>query len=509
MLDGHKPVVIEQMNGLWANGDVDSCPLDHFTDCENVVATGESGIKTRDGLGPHQHISGPVGNVIRVFNFITQDSNDLLVLREGGDIFHVLNNGLTVLGPILSIPSMTDFNILSYAGRAYITPFGSFSVGANIIEKGLENEFLYVYLGDGTPARKAAGLPPSPSDLPASSTITVANDGGQLSDAGDHLFGVSYETDTGYQTAPSRLTLFTSNGTGFDFSGIPVSGSSAVVARHLVMTKKITNYNGDTTGYQYFFIPNGRIPNNTATTLSNITVFDADLLEDASHLFDNYSEIPAGVGLSLYHNRLVLNTTFTDISLALVSSVGEPEAISQIDGLIIAPLDGTPLTVTQEMRDVIYMFKRSKTHSYVDNGDVPSSWPLTTIDEGFGAPVHGVATVVDSGGINVDFIITTSFRGIMIFNGRYFSPELSYKIRNIWNAQNKNEFRNIQIVNNTPGSIFYLALPDRRLLIGDYGNGLDPKKIKWFPERFDIQVNSVALVNTSELIIGSNGQRIP
>jgi len=498
----HQPIVLEEFNGLYRRGDADSCPPDHFTDCENIKFIGTTGFGTRDGVDIHQNVAVPLGNIIRIYNFITQDKNTLLVLVQNTttlnyEIYHVVDS-ITVLGPILTRAGMTDFAMTPYAGRAYITPFASYGTAPNRFEKGMQNEFLYVYLGDGTPARKAAGSPPS-----ATPVMTIVNGTGNT-DPGFHLFAVLYETNTGFLTAPGRFTGFTTvSNNGVSFSGIPISGDTFVVARRLVATKVILNYNGDVTGYQYFFIPDGRIPNNTATTLTNITFFDADLLEDASHLVDNFSDIPAGAAITIYHDRLCLATSFTDISLIRVSEAGEPEAINQVDGLIVAPLDGNPLTQIQELRDVLYGFKRNRTFAWVDNGEVPSSWPLTVIDYGLGCPIHGVATVVDSGSASVDFLITASYRGIMLFNGRYFDPELSWKILDFWMEQDNEEFRRIQFLNDSVNKVLYCALPDRRLLVGDYRNGLDPKKIKWTPLRFDVQVTTIALINTSELIIGS------
>ncbi len=499
-LSDHAPIVIDQFNGLWRNGEPDSAPLDHQTELENFQFVGPNAIKTRDGLGIAQDITGPLSRIIRVYNFVTQDENTYLILTEDGDIYHVVNNGITVFGPILSIPEMTDFGFVPYAGRAYITPFTTYGTGEDALEKGLEDEFLYVYLGDGVPARVAAGDPPT------AGTLTIANATTEFSDSGDHLFGVVYETNTGFLTAIGRITLFNSDGTGFDFSNIPVSPDSFVVARRLVMTKKILNYNGDTTGYQFFFIPDGRIDNNVATVLNDITVFDADLLEDASHLIDNYAEIPAGVGLTLYHDRLVLYTTFDDISLALVSAPGEPEAISQIDGLIIAPLDGNPLTNGAELRDVLYLFKKNRTFAYVDNGDVPSSWPLTTIDQGLGTSVHGIATVVDSGSTSTDTLKVCTFGGMHLFNGKYQDPELTWKIKDYWDEQDVEEFRRIQVVDNTTKHILYVCMPDGLLLVGDYNNALSSKGIRWTIFRFIMRVSTVALIKSSTVVIGSDGR---
>lgn len=501
----HNPFPIEEFWGLWSRGGDDSdVPPNHFRDCNNIDAAGfDRGFKTRDGVGPHQEVAAPLGRILRIHNYVMQTGYTLLVLIRAdngdGELYHVVND-ITVLGPILTITGMTDFKVVSYNGRAYISPFSTFNSVDTTIEKGLENEFVYVYLGAGVPARKAAGDPPTAGSL------TIANDGSQLSDAGDHLFGVCYETDTGYITAPARLTLFNSNGTGFDFSAIPVSPSSSVVARRLVMTKAIADYNGNTTGFEYFFMPNGRIDNNVATVLSNITIFDADLVESADYLFDSYAEIPAGAALGLYHDRLVVGATFTDISLLICSESGDPESINQITGLLIVPLDGNPITNIRELRDIMYVYKRSRTVGYSDNGEDPVEWSYTVIDEAIGCPVHGIATVIDSGGVSSDFLLICSYNGVVIFNGQYVKPELSWKIQQYWFDIDREEFRRIQIVHSAIQKKIYIVLPDRRILLGDYSQGLDQMKIKWWPYSFDFEINTIALTNIDDVIIGSEGR---
>src|SRR5262245_21492926 len=128
MTRGHDPIVIEEMNGLWRRGDPESCPQDHFTDCENMISI-ESGTETRPGLATLI----AKGNVRRMFNYKMQTGESLLLLDSSGDVFHALLDGSnTVYGPILSIPEMTDFDVESIAGRAYITPFGTFVDGNGV-----------------------------------------------------------------------------------------------------------------------------------------------------------------------------------------------------------------------------------------------------------------------------------------------------------------------------------------------------------------------------------------
>ena len=378
-------------------------------------------------------------------------------------------------------------------------------VDGRIRQRGIENEFLYVYKGDGTPARKAAGDPPS------GPAMGVAAGAGN-SDLGFHLFAVVYETDTGYLTAPGPevFTGFTSVSTtqGFSITNVPVSPDPFVTKRHIVATARILGYNDDQDGYQFFFVPDGVIENNVDTSIV-VSFFDIDLIDDASHLVDNFSEIPAGVTLTKYNNRLVTTTEFENESLCRLSFPGEPEAIDQVDGLIIVPLDGLPLTNAMEYRDVLYLFKQTRTWSSVDNGNEPSFWAGPTIvDNGLGAPVHGVAQVLDSGGVNVEMLLIADWSGFMMFAGRYARPELSWKIFDRWLGLDRDGFNNIQIMNDTINMIFYMTMPDRSLLMADYSDGLNAKDIKWCPWTAEFEFSTIALIRSNVLIVGAEANII-
>ncbi len=492
----HNPIVLENFNGLWSRGEIEETPLDHFSDCNNLQYIGSNGFGSRFGVGRHQTIGSPLTHILRFYNYPTDTANTLLVLTAGGNIYHVVNPS-TMFGPILTIATMEDFGFVPYSGRAYITPFKTETYGSLNRELGLTGEAVYVYKGDGTAARKAGGNPPT-------TPITVSNGGPGLTDAGLHIFGYVFETDTGYLSAPGGLVAATTLAAfALNFTNVAISAQAFVTKRHIVASKVIQSYNGDVSGYQLFFIPGATIPNNVGTVLNNISFFDADLLLDASHLLDNFAEIPAGVGLATYHNRMVLWGERANISVARVSHVGEPESISQIDGLLLFPPDGNPLTNGAELRDVWYLFKRNKTASFVDNGDEPSSWPLTIVDNGMGCGVHGIGTVLDSGSTNIDYLLVGAYKGITLFNGSYLLPELSWKIQFTWLAQDfKNKFRFIQIVNDTVNQIIYIVTTDRTILMGNYANGLDPKSIRWSPWTFQTNVNTLALVNVNELLLG-------
>ncbi len=493
----HQPLVFEDFNGLFSRGDIEDTPLDHFSDCLNLKFKGGSSFATRDGIGLSQNVAAPLGQILRIYNYPTSDKNTILVLIEGGKIYHVVDS-LNVFGPILTIATMTDFGFVPYAGRAYITPFTTELVGGLNRERGLQNEYIYVYKGDGTAARRAGGAKPTTAIVPA-------NGAAGHTDAGLHVFGYLYETDTGYLTAPGGLATFTTSALlSVSFSNMVFSPDAFVVKRHLVASKVIQNYDGDLEGYTLYFVPGATINNNVApNTLSNISFYDQDLISDASHLLDNFVNPPAGVGLAIYHNRLVSYGEYANISTARVSAVGEPEAINQIDGILQITPDGNPLTNAAALRDVLYFFKRNKTFSFVDNGDEPATWQISEVDTAMGCGVHGVGTVLDSGGANIDYLMIGTFKGLILFNGTYILPELSWKIQFFWNEQDfKNKFRYIQIVNDSVKQLLYVVTTDRNVLHGNYANGLDPKKIRWCPWEFPVKVNTLCLINVNELILG-------
>lgn len=511
----HEPVVIEQFEGWWKHGDPESAPSNHFTVADNVQYF-HSGVETRDPLDKYQTTAVPLSKVMHIVNYTMQTGQSLLVLVEGGKIYHVVGPN-TVYGPILTIPAMEDFGFVAYGGRAYITPFKTYvnPQGTNY-ELGLQNEFVYVYKGDGTQARKAGGV------APVGTVMVAANGVAGKTDTGLHLIAVLYETDTGFTTAlgPAVFTQKTFTGVNkINMSNIPVSPNSYVKKRHLVSTKWISSFNGDQAGYQFFFIPGGNIDDNTSTT-KTIEYFDSDLVGDASHFIDNFSEIPAGVNLSIYHSRMVIvgeygtPETLTGLpagitdnrSLARLSFPGEPESISKVTGLIIAPLDGNPLTNVQEIRDILYLFKKSRIYAYSDNFDVPSSWQEEALDQAGGTSVHGVVTILDSGGITADFLLIADQSGLILFNGTLARPELTWKIEDFWVGLDRNAFRYIKITADPISKRLWITLPPpyRHILLhGDFGNGMDAEKVRWARWIFDVEMSSICLLNTDKVILGA------
>ena len=156
----------------------------------------------------------------------------------------------------------------------------------------------------------------------------------------------------------------------------------------------------------------------------------------------------------------------------------------------------------------MYVFKKTRTFAYSDNGDVPSTWQEEILDQGIGAPVHGIATVLDTGGVNIDFLVIVDWSGLMLFNGTYAQPELSWKIEDFWRLLPRNEFHHIQVVNDSINKKIWITLPEpyrTMMLHANYANGMDAKNVRWARWIFDIKAFTIALIETDRLIIGTPG----
>jgi hypothetical protein len=491
----HGAVVIDNFMGFYKRGDPEACPLDHFQDCNNIQYLTARGFRTRDGIDIYPAVSA---NVYRIYTYVKQDSESLLILDDTGNLFDT--GSPTPNTPILSLPGVgfKDFGFTSYAGRAYISPNNGFI--------GLLNQFVYVYKGDGvaTTARKAAGFGPT--------AAPVAADGaaGHV-EKGYHVYAVVFETDTGFLTKMGPgVALNSAGGTEVDISSVQVSPDPAVIKRHIVATKAVdpTLFDGNLTGYQFFFVPGGTINDNSTTTIT-VNFYDEDLLEDASYLLDILEEIPAGLGLAQYHGRMVQFGEHPNQSLLRFSNEGEPESFDAVTGLVIFPLDGTTIQNGVEYRDVFYAFKISKTASITDNGGDPSSWPVVIIDNGLGTHPHGIATILDSNGINIDFLVIANISGLFVFNGFFQRPELSYKIKDYWDAfattlDLQLLFRFLQILDDTLTMSIYIVMPDGTMLYCNHQQGLDAKNVRWAPWTFDVSMTAVALINRSTIVLGAS-----
>ena len=474
MFEDHTPIPVGKFGGLHSRDSfTDSVPQDHFIDCLNTITEGDE-VGSRYGF----RVSVDFSDVIRRVRIYRREgaAPRLIILNDTGEFFDSL---ISLTTPILTIVEAKDFDLEQYYNRAFITP----SNGST----GIPSEFVYVYTGSGM-ARKAAGVKPiSGFNVTASSTDGVV-------EAGTHIFAWCYETNSGFVTPPGPKIFKTHVANGakaVNFSNIPVGPTTdGVSKRRLVASRAIQTYNDNQNGYELFFVPNGLIDNNIDTTLNDVDFYDADLQLSADYTFDQLEEIPSGLFLSKYSDRLCIGNTAENKSLIRVSKKNEPESFNKLAGFLICdPFETEGVKGALEFRDNLYIFKGKPGQTYTtrDNSYEPSTWTVVNIDSGIGADYNCASQFLNESGSNSDFFLVADQGGLYPFNGVYLDPRfaLSFKIEKTWKRINKLHMNKTQLIIDPKKKLIYVlvVLDDNdepsHLLVGDYSNGFDWKRIRW------------------------------
>jgi len=461
---GHAPIVIQEFNGLFDRGSDDVVPIDHFREGLNYRFT-QLGVNTRGGISELTDFPTPIVRV-HLYTRIGEVQR-LLILDNTGKLF---DSEVSLTVPIFTLATMVDFSSVSLFNRAYISPHDRIS--------GIANEFIYVW--DGTNFRKAGGVAPTTA-LAAATSATAGN-----VEAGLHLIRYAYETDSGYITLGSPAISYTAPGSKkIDLSAVSV-GPTGTAARHILATKIIVGYSGRVDDYEFFFVPEGKIDNNTATTIA-VSFFDNDLLSSADYLLDQLSEIPSGCCLSAYQGSLVVGGEFDKESIVRISRPGEPESFSSVDGFVLVnPGDaGEGVKATIEYRDLLHIFKSQRTYVTRNNGNSPATWDVNLVDNGIGTECFGSSVVLDSLGNTQDRFIIADTSGLLGYIGSFGDKPLSWKIYDIWNRINRQYFTKIQVHVDPTDKVIYVNVPlddgtePNCVLICDYKNGLSPETVRW------------------------------
>jgi len=487
----HAPIVIADIQGLFDRADLkDSTPADHLSIAENISYT-ERGYRTRPGsLKLHE----VVGGVRRFTSYKRLDEvARLLILNDTGQLYDSTN----LTAPILNIPEMVDFSAAQYYNRIYITPHDR--------NKGLENIPVYVY--DGTTCRPAGG------PAPAGSLVCVNSSLSGHVEQGTHLFAVSFETESGYITTPGPAiygSVVADGAHAVDISGIPI-GPVGTIARRILATRRIADYNLNQDGYIFYYVPTGRITNNVDSTVT-LDFYDADLVLEADYLFDQLAFIPAGVGIGVYQDSLIVWGEFKEPSVVRVSKQGDPEGFNGVDGyMTVAPNEAGGVKNCIQFRDNLYMLKSQRTYSTSRDftySDSALFWRIISVDEGVGTECFGIATVLDTAGPNTDVYIAIARTGLFTFNGMYLQPEFSWKIDRYWGDLDQSNFDKMQVVNDVVGSRIYILLPDGTLLVANYQNGLAYSNIRWAHWTFPWPITCIGIDidsdNRTNVLLGAN-----
>jgi len=479
MVRDHQPLTVDDPRGLFDRGEDESAPKDFFLTSQNNRFV-KGGVKTREGSSSIHTITSV--RRATIYKRIGE-AQRLLILDGSGQLFDSTN----LSAPILSIVGMTDFSSETIFNRAYITPHNGIT--------GLPGQIVYVYNGSGT-ARAAAGIAPTGFTLGLSDSSVSGN-----VEAGIRLIGVAFETTSGYVTAPGGFAaISTIGGRRLNVANLPI-GPAGTVARVLVASQTLLTFNGDFVHQDYFFIPNGRVGDNTTMVLNDtLSFYDADLTDTATFLLEQMETIPAGVGIGLYNSRMIVWGEDSNPSIIRVSEPGEPESVSDVEGFAtINPGDsGNGLKNCWEYNGQLVCQKSQRTYFTQDNDSEADTWNVEgPLDSSVGSEPHAVGKILDYGKMVENMVLTAHATGLRVFNGTFILDPLTYNIDDIWDRINKLFFHTVEVVINPLDCEIFIAVPlddavaPSHVLYGNYTEGLDAEHIKWDIWKFPVATQTV------------------
>ena len=468
-------IQITEFRGLFNRGLSDSVPRNYFSDCLNVKFD-IGRVFTREGT---EKIFDQ-DDIRRVFVYKRLGETPRhLVLTTTGDLYDSLYPGT----PLISNVEFLDFSAVNFFNRAYLTFHNR--------KTGIPASNLYIYEGAGPGTlRLAAGSPPTGFVL----GVEDSPDSGSV-EKGIHLFAVVFETSSGYLTAPGPEVFAQLDAAGdkkVHLTNI-IPGPAGTVARRIIATKVAIDYDGNQLSQEFFFVPDGRIPDNTTTEFT-VDFYDDDLNRSADYLFDNYSTIPGGLGLATYSDRLVLWGVHGSEHVIFISNKLEPEVFSTIDGYITCdPSDSIAgVRNCHEHRSTLFVHKPNRTYGATDNGNAPNTWGLVPIDRGAGTEVFGVSQILDSKGDNTDRFFIADVSGLLVYEAAVFKrPEMSWNIEAIWKRINRVQFNKVVVAHDTEKQHIYVGVPldtateISHVLFADYSQSFSPigfiipTSVKW------------------------------
>ncbi len=481
----HEPISFNQFFGTFDRGDDETVPAGYFRSSQNIAFINQ-GVVTREG----SQVNLPTSFNIRRMAIYKRlgEAPRLLLLDNTGRIFDSTN----LASPILTIAAMTDFSMVSMFNRAYITPHDGL--------RGLAGEKLYVYEGSGV-ARPAGGISPT--------SAMIATQGGVGRISGSHAFAVAFETQSGHVGAMGgycKLDLPVGEGGWVvNLANIPL-GPTGTVARILIATQGIFGFGGDYENQTWYYVPGGRIPDNTATT-TTVNFYDADLQSEASVLLDLMDTIPAGVGLNIYRGRLILWGENATDSIIRVSNPGEPESFDEVEGFAtVNPGDGgSGVKYCFEYRTQLICMKSQRSYITQDNGNSAAFWEINALDKSVGTECHGVGKILDFGEDVRDRAFIADRSGLQLFVGTFSDTEISFNLADIWDRINKAQFHKVEVAVDPLKARVYITVPMdgatecTHMIVGDWQDGLTLKDMKFTVWAFPIPPSTVVVdVNQSD-----------
>lgn len=483
-----KPGLYNRFRGLWVRGPRDNTPPDHFSDSQNN-AYDVAGVRSRDKSALYLDRANSLRTLLYKPNppFTGTNVPRMIILRSDGNLFDENFLGTPLYGNI----DMTDFALVNFFGRCYISPSDG--------RVGIDNEFVYVYDGTGPSGfRKAAGSQPA---TPLTAALHLPLGSGTLA-VGTYLISYALETASGFitQAATPFVAIDAFGASSIDITNLPL-GPAGTTARWIIATKAIPlradlsiPFDVSTANFYDQFLA-VRVGDNTTIAYS-LSFYDENLTEDANYLQTLLGEIPAGVGVMDYKGRMILYGEHDNPAIVRGSTIGEPESFSATSGFFITdPSDSTGVRSATEFRNILYVYKQQRGYVTQDNGENLSTWDVVNFEKSIGTEQYGIASILDAKGSSTEGFIIASRGAMVYFNGTVADPELSYKIRDLWKRINPTYFYKMQVASDPINKRIYALVPLNDLdengnvtvarttcshiIVGDYRDGLDPMNIKW------------------------------
>ncbi len=490
------PVELGPWRGLYRRGDMP--PANYMHTCSDVMFRGDIvyprptfeeirsiGLKPLRAY-PFKLSTNPIG------------SRWLMLLERPAmtpQVFDVTVGGpstlVYTLGSVLSI----DMSILVAYDRAYLT----------FHDRIRASQFEPVIVWD--PALMAAGRPMAGPKPTGTFTVASSATNGNV-EAGQHIYAVANEYNTGHVTPPNLYVSLTSpGGKCVDLSVIPL-GPTDVVARWILMSRVVNNPDPNLANIKLFF--GFRVPDNTTTTLSGtnaINLYDSQLISDADYLKDLYETVSSGLAIGMFSNRLILGNVFVpagtnpqlpilppkaEHSLLLGSKPGLLESISKVDGFRqVTKSEGGGIKHVSEVNGILYARKSFMTFALQDNGAEFNKWPINQLDIANGTEFMGVSTFPGtSSGSSQGVQIVADRSGLQVFDGQAPPRALTWAVDDIWRSLDSARFAEIMVTVDPERKRLAVLLPPHKydgvavpamdhMLLGDFDDGLNPESIKW------------------------------
>ena len=487
-LEDYSRKSLKSFQGLYSRGTDDTVPENHFSDCLNVdFDTGE--VKTRPGVSALLTFDITIPGKVRHFIEYPPPNN-------GAYLSTMSDNKLYSGSTPLAVGFGEYFNIIKLNNRIYFAGNASDMGSGNI-------KVMDPVIGVSS-FRDAAGL--APTAVGAMSPVNGVAGG---INAGTYKIAVVYITDSGHYTTPgpkvagvfTPSTYVAPGAKKLDIGAIPI-GPAGTVKRQIIISKANEE--------EYFFLPSafgGLINDNTSIAVANIDFDDTtDLIDSADYLFDQLETIPAGTFLAFIGYKLVTGGESGNTSRLRASRIDDIESFDAVDGFIdIEVNDGYGIMNAVILRNMLHIYKQVGCYTVIVSNDVVANWPYNSIDANIGTNIRGIAICNQASKKSTrDFYIVLNKAGILLFDGGFRLPELTWKIEKLWKRFNDTYFSKALVLLDEINHKIYCALAldsaieNNTLLVGDYSECEfqipNAKQIKWSVYNFHRAPGAIALV---------------